>query len=98
MLRNSENKTGFTHAWASCNDDQVRLLEPARFRVEITEAARHAGNNRLILVDRFDLIPRVLQDVLEHYEVLRDAAFGDVENHALRRVERLTRWRAVVET
>ena len=34
-----------------------------------------------------DLVPGVLEDVLEGDEILGDAAFGDVEDHALRRVE-----------
>ncbi len=83
----------FPDSRPGCNDDQVRLLEASGLRIEIVEAARHAGKDGLILVDLLDLIPRRLQNVFERDEVLRDAALGDVEDHAFRGIERLARGR-----
>src|SRR5439155_8691362 len=79
------------------NDDQVGLLEAAGLRVQVVKAAWHAGDDRLVLVDLFDLVPGRLEDVLERDKVLRDAAFRDVEDHALGGVERLARGRALIE-
>src|SRR5438105_11902646 len=73
----------FPNAWAGSNDDQVRLLEASGFCVQVVEAARHAGDNRLILVDLLDLVPARFENVFEGAEVLRDPAFGNVEDDAL---------------
>ncbi len=48
-------------------------------------------------MNRLDLVPGGLEDVFEGDEVLRDAAFGDIEDDAFRGIECLVRGRAVVE-
>src|SRR5947208_6507610 len=79
------------------DDDQIRLLETTSFRIEVVEAARHARDDRLVLVDLFDLVPGGLEDVLEGDEVLRDATFGDVEGDSLGGIEGLGCGRGLVE-
>ena len=79
------------------NDDQVRLLKTAGFCIQIVEAGWHSRNHRLVFVDRLDLVPGVLEDVLESDKVLGDATLGDVEDDALRGIERLARGRAFIE-
>src|SRR5437867_1486493 len=86
-----------THSRPRSNDDQVGLLEASGLGIQVVESTWHAGDDRLVLVDLLDLVPGCLEDVFERDEVLRDAAFCDVEDHTLGGVERLARGRALVE-
>src|SRR5437867_107838 len=86
-----------THPRPGSNNDQIGLLEASRLGIQVVEPAWHAGDDRLVLVDLLDLVPGRLEDVLEGDEVLRDAAFRDVEDHTLRGVQRLVCRGALVE-
>jgi hypothetical protein len=58
--------------------------------VEVAEAARHAGDRRLLLVERLDAIDRLGQQVLDVREVAPTAtAVGDVEHLLLGEIEQV---------
>ncbi len=86
MLGNVQRQGSFPDARAGSDDDQVRLLESAGLGIQVGEAAGNAREQGLVFVDSLDLVPGLLEDILQRYEVLSDAALGDTENDALRLV------------
>ncbi len=87
VLADVEHETGLAHRRARRDDDEVAGLQAARLAIDVVEAGRHAGDERLVLEQPLDLWKAVTDQRAHRHEAGLDAVFGDGKNRALGLVE-----------
>ena len=92
VLRHVQHQAGLPHRRTSGDDNQVPALEAGRHVVEIREAARHAGDRPLVLLQLLDGRETGLHQVAQRHEAGADPVFGDRENGGFRLVQQQVRF------
>src|SRR6266550_2997485 len=89
VLRNVQNKGGFSHRWAARDDNEIRLLKTCGDLVKILESAGHSSNRFAALLEKLDPLHGSPEHVLDARETLCAAALVDLEDLVLRRIEEI---------
>ena len=87
VLADVEDETGLAHRWARRDNDEVAGLQAPCLAIDVIEAGRHTGDERLVLEQPLDLWKAVTDQRAHRHEAGLDAVFGDGKNRALGLVE-----------
>ena len=85
--RHVQHEAGLPHRRARGDDHQVGFLESRRHLVEIDEAARHAGDQPLVLLELLDHRVAGIDELAELDEAGAQPVLGDLEDRPLGFVE-----------